>query len=114
MNFYTSVFKNAKVGGVSQYGEGAPFPKGTVVSASFELEGQKLHALNGGPGFAFSPAISFFIRWKVVLFYFLNSYSSKYAFDRIFLPLIATQCFHGDHFTSNPDLVSSSHHGDIF
>ncbi len=61
MNFYTSVFKNAKVGGVSRYGEGAPFPKGTVMSASFELEGQKFHALNGGPGFAFSPAISFFI-----------------------------------------------------
>ncbi len=61
MNFYTSVFKNAKVGGVSRYGEGAPLPKGTVMSASFELEGQKFHALNGGPGFEFTPAISFFI-----------------------------------------------------
>lgn len=61
MNFYTSVFKNAVVKEVSHYGEGSPFPKGTVMSATFELEGQAFIALNAGPGFSFSPAVSFFI-----------------------------------------------------
>jgi predicted 3-demethylubiquinone-9 3-methyltransferase (glyoxalase superfamily) len=61
MNFYVSIFKNSKVGRVSRYGEGAPAPKGTVMSASFQLDGQEFFALNGGPKVAFSPAISFFV-----------------------------------------------------
>src|SRR5882672_9857251 len=61
MNFYVSVFKNSKVVSVSRYGEGGPGPKGTVMSATFELEGQRFLALNGGPHFTFSPAISFFV-----------------------------------------------------
>lgn len=61
MNFYTSIFKNSKVGEVSRYGEGAPFPKGSVMSATFVLDGQQFYALNGGPGFPCSPAVSFFI-----------------------------------------------------
>lgn len=61
MNFYTSVFKNSKVGSVSRYGEEGPGPKGTVMSATFELEGQEFIALNGGPLFTFTPAISFFV-----------------------------------------------------
>src|SRR6185295_13187366 len=61
MNFYTSVFKDSKVINVSRYGEGAPEPKGTVMSATFELNGQKFMALNGGPHFSFTPAISFFV-----------------------------------------------------
>lgn len=47
---------------MSRYGEGAPAPKGTVISATFILEGQEFMALNGGPMFTFSPAISFFVK----------------------------------------------------
>jgi len=61
VKFYTSVFRNSKVGKVSYYGEGAPLPKGTVLTANFELNGQQFMALNGGPHFTFSPAISFVI-----------------------------------------------------
>lgn len=62
MNFYTSIFKNAKIGNVTRYGEGGPGPKGTVMSGTFELEGQEFFALNGGPMFKFTEAISFFVR----------------------------------------------------
>jgi predicted 3-demethylubiquinone-9 3-methyltransferase (glyoxalase superfamily) len=61
MNFYTSIFKNAKVGNVTRYGDAGPGPKGSVMSATFELEGQQFIALNGGPQFKFTPAISFFV-----------------------------------------------------
>src|ERR1700676_5414273 len=61
MNFYVSVFKNSKVGRVTRYGEGGPGPKGTVMSATFQLDGQDFFALNGGPQFKFTPAISFFV-----------------------------------------------------
>ncbi len=61
MNFYTSIFKNSKVGNVSRYGDAGPGPKGSVMSATFELEGQEFYALNGGPMFKFSPAISMFV-----------------------------------------------------
>lgn len=49
MNFYVSIFKNSKVLSVNRYGEGAPAPKGTVMTANFQLEGQAFTALNGGP-----------------------------------------------------------------
>jgi len=61
MNFYISIFKNSKVGRVTRYGEAGPGPKGTVMSAMFQLEGQEFMALNGGPQFTFTPAISFFV-----------------------------------------------------
>jgi predicted 3-demethylubiquinone-9 3-methyltransferase (glyoxalase superfamily) len=61
MNFYISIFKNSKVGKVTRYGEAGPGPKGTVMSATFQLEGQEFMALNGGPQFTFTPAISFFV-----------------------------------------------------
>ena len=61
MDFYTSIFKNSKVVSVSRYGDAGPGPKGTVMSAIFELEGQRFYALNGGPQFHFTPAISFFV-----------------------------------------------------
>src|SRR5499427_3430018 len=61
MNFYTSIFKNSKVVRVSRYGEGGPGPTGTVMSATFQIEGQEFMALNGGPQFKFTPAISFFV-----------------------------------------------------
>jgi predicted 3-demethylubiquinone-9 3-methyltransferase (glyoxalase superfamily) len=61
MNFYISIFKNSKTVSVSRYGEGGPGPKGSVMSATFQLDGQEFHALNGGPQFKFSPAISLFV-----------------------------------------------------
>lgn len=61
MNFYTSIFKNSKIGSVTRYGDAGPGPKGSVMSATFQLEGQEFMALNGGPAFTFSPAISFFV-----------------------------------------------------
>jgi predicted 3-demethylubiquinone-9 3-methyltransferase (glyoxalase superfamily) len=61
MNFYTSIFKNAKIGNVSRYGEGGPGPKGSVMVASFELDGMHFTALNGGPQFKFTEAISFYV-----------------------------------------------------
>jgi predicted 3-demethylubiquinone-9 3-methyltransferase (glyoxalase superfamily) len=64
MNFYTSIFKNSKVGRVTRYGVAGPGPRGTVMTATFELEGQEFMALNGGPQFKFSPAISFFVSCK--------------------------------------------------
>ncbi len=63
-NFYTSIFDNAKIVSVSRYGEAGPGPKGTVMSVTFELEGHAFIALNGGPQFTFSPAISFFVNCK--------------------------------------------------
>ncbi|AYB35571.1 VOC family protein [Chryseolinea soli] len=62
VNFYTSTLKNSRIVSMSRYGEGAPVPKGTVMSATFILEGQEFMALNGGPMFTFSPAISFFVK----------------------------------------------------
>lgn len=58
MNFYLSVFKNSQKGGLTYYPEGGPKPKGTVATASFTLNGQDFLALNGGPGFSFSYAVS--------------------------------------------------------
>lgn len=61
MNFYVSVFKNSKVVGVSRSGDAGPGPKGSVMTATFEIEGQRFIALNGGPTFTFTPAISLFV-----------------------------------------------------
>ena len=61
MHFYTSIFKNSRAGTVQRYGEAGPGPKGSVMSVTFELEGQQFFALNGGPHFSFTPAISFFV-----------------------------------------------------
>lgn len=62
MKFYTSIFKNSKVDDVARYDEAGPETQGTVMSVTFELDGQEFIALNGGPQFTFSPAISFFVR----------------------------------------------------
>ena len=61
MNFYTSIFKNSKVGQITRCGDAGPGPKGSVLTAKFEIEGQEFMALNGGPHFTFTPAISFFV-----------------------------------------------------
>ena len=61
MNFYISIFRNSKIVSVARYGEAGPGPKGTVMTAAFQLDGQEFVALNGGPQFTFSPAISFVV-----------------------------------------------------
>jgi predicted 3-demethylubiquinone-9 3-methyltransferase (glyoxalase superfamily) len=58
---YTSIFENSRVNLVTRYGEAGPGPKGTVMTIEFELAGQKFVALNGGPHFKFTEAISFVV-----------------------------------------------------
>src|SRR5262245_27640703 len=64
MNFYVSIFKNSRVGSVTRYGEAGPGPKGSVMTATFNLDGQDFIALNGGPHFKFTEAISFSVDCK--------------------------------------------------
>ena len=61
MNFYVSVFRNSKIVNLSRYGDAGPGPKGTVISGTFQLAGQQFHALNGGPQYKFTEAISLFV-----------------------------------------------------
>jgi predicted 3-demethylubiquinone-9 3-methyltransferase (glyoxalase superfamily) len=60
-NFYVSLFKDSKITGIAYYSEGAPMPKGMVMTVNFQLEGQEFIALNGGPEFPFTPAVSFYV-----------------------------------------------------
>ena len=60
-NFYVSVFKNSKLLNVARYSEVGPGPKGAVMTAEFELDGQEFIALNGGPHFKFTEAVSFVV-----------------------------------------------------
>jgi predicted 3-demethylubiquinone-9 3-methyltransferase (glyoxalase superfamily) len=59
--FYTSIFPRSKMGKISRYGEGAPRPKGSVLTVTFTLDGQEFVALNGGPEFKFTEAVSFIV-----------------------------------------------------
>ena len=61
MYFYTGIFKNSSIESVSRYGSSGPGPEGSVMIASFKLDGQAFTALNGGPHFSFTPAISLFV-----------------------------------------------------
>jgi predicted 3-demethylubiquinone-9 3-methyltransferase (glyoxalase superfamily) len=60
-NYYVSIFKNSKINHVSRYGDAGPGPKGSVMIVSFQVEGQSFTALNGGPQYKFTPAISLFV-----------------------------------------------------
>ena len=64
MNHYVSIFRNSKVKSVSRYGDAGPGPKGNVMTASFELDGQSFTALNGGPQYKFTEAVSFVVSCK--------------------------------------------------
>lgn len=64
MNFYTSVFKDAKIGDVQRYGDAGPGPAGTVMTGTFYLHGQEFYVLNAGPMFKFTEAISLFVKCK--------------------------------------------------
>lgn len=61
MEFYVSIFKNSRIISVSRYGEGGPGPEGSVMTGTFILDGQQFIALNGGPVFKFTEAISMFV-----------------------------------------------------
>jgi predicted 3-demethylubiquinone-9 3-methyltransferase (glyoxalase superfamily) len=61
IDFYMSIFKNSKIVNVSRYGEPGPGPKGAVMAMTFQLEGQEFFAINGGPQFPFTPAVSMFV-----------------------------------------------------
>lgn len=60
--FYTSIFPRSKITSVTHYGPGAPQPAGSVMTVTFELDGQPYMALNGGPHFTFTPAVSFVLK----------------------------------------------------
>ena len=61
MNFYVSIFKNSRAGSVTRYGDAGPGPRGSVMTANFQLEGLDFTALNGGPQFPFTEAVSFVV-----------------------------------------------------
>jgi len=61
VKFYTSIFKNSKIGTIARYGKNMPGAEGSVMTAELELNGQKFLALNGGPHFKFTPAISLMV-----------------------------------------------------
>jgi predicted 3-demethylubiquinone-9 3-methyltransferase (glyoxalase superfamily) len=61
VNLYVSVFRNSKIKNVTRYGDAGPGPKGSVMTVLFELEGQQFTALNGGPQFKFTEAVSFVV-----------------------------------------------------
>jgi predicted 3-demethylubiquinone-9 3-methyltransferase (glyoxalase superfamily) len=63
-NFYVSVFPNSKVGRIARYGEAGPGPKESVMTVEFELDGREFIALNGGPQFKFSEAVSLSVDCK--------------------------------------------------
>jgi predicted 3-demethylubiquinone-9 3-methyltransferase (glyoxalase superfamily) len=63
--FYTSIFKNSKIGAISRYGDTGPGPKGSVLTVKFQLDGQEFLALNGGPHYKFTPAISFIVNCEI-------------------------------------------------
>ncbi|MGA3350929.1 MAG: VOC family protein, partial [Candidatus Sulfotelmatobacter sp.] len=59
--FYTSIFKNSRITGTRRCGDAGPDSKGSVLTISFQIEGQEFVGLNGGPNFKFTPAISFLV-----------------------------------------------------
>jgi predicted 3-demethylubiquinone-9 3-methyltransferase (glyoxalase superfamily) len=63
-NFYTSIFKNSKIVKVARYGEAGPGPAGSAMTVVFQIEGQEFIALNGGPHFKFTEAVSFSVDCK--------------------------------------------------
>jgi len=79
MNFYVSIFKNSRVLGVTRYGKTGPGPEGSVMTAAFELDGQKFTALNGGPQFKFNESVSFVVNCETQkeIDYFWEKLSSE-------------------------------------
>jgi len=76
--FYVRVFKNAKILGISRYGDAGPGPKGSVMLVDFQIAGQRFQALNGGPAYKLNPAISFVVECadQAEVDYFWNKLSA--------------------------------------
>ena len=83
--FYTTIFKDSKVGKIARYGESGPGTPGSVMTVTFELAGQEFMGLNGGPQFHFSPAISFVVHCK-------NQRQVDYYWDRLIEGGAPSQC----------------------
>lgn len=83
--FYTSIFKDSKVGKIARYGEGGPGTPGSVMTVTFEIAGQEFMGLNGGPQFQFTPAISFVVHCK-------NQRQVDYYWDRLIEGGAPSQC----------------------
>lgn len=83
--FYTSIFKDSKVGKIARYGDMGPGAPGTVMTVTFEIAGQEFMGLNGGPQFQFSPAISFVVHCK-------NQKQVDYYWDRLIEGGAPSQC----------------------
>ncbi len=83
--FYTSIFKNSKIETIARYGDEGPGPKGTVMTVGFEIEGQAFAALNGGPNFKFSEAISFVVNCE-------TQEEIDYYWDQLLAGGAAQQC----------------------
>ncbi|HEY5386346.1 MAG TPA: VOC family protein [Thermoleophilia bacterium] len=62
--YYVSIFKDSGIGNISRYGSGGPKPEGSVLTVGFTLEGQRFTALNGGPQFPFTEAVSFIVHCR--------------------------------------------------
>jgi len=63
-NYYVSVFRNSKIKSTTRYGDAGPGPKGSVMTVEFELDGNEFVALNGGPHYKITPAVSFVVNCK--------------------------------------------------
>jgi predicted 3-demethylubiquinone-9 3-methyltransferase (glyoxalase superfamily) len=83
--FYTSIFKDSKVGKIARYGDAGPGAPGTVMTVTFEIAGQEFMGLNGGPQFQFSPAVSFVVYCK-------NQRQVDYYWDRLIEGGAPSQC----------------------
>ncbi|HTR02954.1 MAG TPA: VOC family protein [Thermoanaerobaculia bacterium] len=83
--FYTSVFKNSKIGNVVRHGDAGPGPRGSAMVVNFELDGQPFTALNGGPQFQFTEAISFVVSCR-------DQAEIDYFWDKLKAPGEKGQC----------------------
>jgi predicted 3-demethylubiquinone-9 3-methyltransferase (glyoxalase superfamily) len=83
--FYTSIFKDSRVGKIARYGDAGPGAPGTVMTVTFEIAGQEFMGLNGGPQFQFSPAVSFVVYCK-------NQRQVDYYWDRLIAGGAPSQC----------------------
>ena len=83
--FYAAIFKNSKINSVARYGDAGPGPKGTAMTVGFELDGQRFVALNGGPYFKFTEAVSFVVNCE-------NQQEVDYYWDHLIAGGAASQC----------------------
>jgi len=83
--FYTSIFKDSKVGKIARYGEAGPGAPGTVMTVNFQIAGEEFMGLNGGPQFQFSPAVSFVVHCK-------NQRQVDHYWDRLIEGGAPSQC----------------------